>query len=430
MNIMATGFRYPPHTEDNRRLFSNFFSLSILQFVNYILPLLTLPYLVRVIGVEYFGLLAFSTALIGYFQIITDYGFNLSATKEISINREDKNKINEIFSSVMTIKIILCFLGFILMSIIVFSFKKFSKDWVIYFLTYGTVLGQVFFPMWFFQGMEKMKHITFLNILAKLIFTISIFLFVKSPGDFFLVPILTSSGLIIVGIISLVIIKNRFHVSFGIPHADKIVFYLKDGWYIFLSIFATSLYSMSTVILLGFFTNNIIVGFYSAAEKLINAVKGLISPVSQTLFPYISRKAQISKQLALQNIRKITSLTGGLMLLVSIVLFIFSDNIISIVLGKEYGNSVIVFRIFSILPFLVTLDTMFGTLNMLVFNRNRQYSRIIISAGLINLVLTCILIPLFQHIGAAVSVLVVELFITINMLIYIQNNDLKIFENH
>jgi polysaccharide transporter, PST family len=426
---MATGFRYPLHTEDNRRLFSNFFSLTILQFVNYILPLLTLPYLVRVIGAEYFGLLAFSAALIGYFQIITDYGFNLSATKEISINREDKNKINEIFSSVMTIKIILCFIGFILMSIIVFSFKKFSKNWIIYFITYGTVLGQVSFPVWFFQGIEKMRHITILNILAKLIFTVSIFIFVKGTEDFFLVPIFTSLGFLIVGFISIFIMRRRFNISFVIQPLNKIIFYLKDGWYIFLSIFATSLYSMSTVILLGLFTNNIFVGYYSAAEKLINAVKGLISPVTQTLFPFIIRKAQISKQLALQNIRKIALVTGYLMLLISACLFMFSKGIISIVLGPEYINSVIVFRIFSILPFLVTLDTMFGTLTMLVFNRNQQYSRIIISAGLINLILAFILIPLFQHIGAAISVLIVELFITINMFIYIHYNDLRIFES-
>jgi PST family polysaccharide transporter len=425
---MITKIRQTLDSGDNRILFSNFFSLTLLQAVNYILPLITLPYLVRVIGVENFGLLAFSVAVIGYFQIVTDYGFNLSATKEISIHRENKDKINEIFSSVMTIKIILGLLGFVMMSILVFSFKKFSTNWGIYLLTYGTVLGQVLFPVWFFQGMEKMKHVTILNILAKSIFTITIFLFIKKANDFYFVPILTSSGFLIVGIISLIIIKKRFHVNFILQPTEKFIFYLKDGWHIFVSIFATSLYTMSTVMLIGLFTNNIIVGYYSAAEKLINAIKGLISPVSQTLFPYISRKAHISKQIALRTIRKITTITGTLMFVISVLLLLFSKSIISIVLGPEYMNSLIVFRIFSIVPFLVSLDTMFGTLTMLVFNRNRQYSRIIISAGIINIILSCILIPLFQHIGAAISVLVVELFITLNVFGYVQYNDLKIFE--
>jgi PST family polysaccharide transporter len=190
-------------TKTRRKLFENFLSLSFLQFANYIFPLITLPYLVRVLGPEKYGLIAFAQAFIGYFQILTDYGFNLSATREISINRENKEKVSEIFSSVMIIKFFLLLFSLGLMTIIVFSFKKFRQDWLIYYLTFGMVLGQTLFPIWFFQGMGRMKYITFLNVLAKLIFTIAIFIFVKRSSDYLYIPLLNSSGFIVAGILAL-----------------------------------------------------------------------------------------------------------------------------------------------------------------------------------------------------------------------------------
>ena len=104
------------NSEDKKRLASNFFSLSVLQVFTYVLPLLTLPYLVRVLGVETFGLVAFATAFITFFNILVDYGFNLSATREVSIHRENKDKITEIYSSVLSIKFILIFVSLIILS--------------------------------------------------------------------------------------------------------------------------------------------------------------------------------------------------------------------------------------------------------------------------------------------------------------------------
>ena len=199
-------------SRESKRFFSNFLSLGILQGANYIFPLITLPYLVRIIGAEKFGLLAFATTTITYFVIITDFGFNLSATREISINRDNKKKIIEIFSAVFFIKIILLFFAFFLLTFFIIFFQKFKKDALVYFLTFGTVVGQVLFPIWFFQGMEKMKYITFLNIFSKSIFTFSIFVFVKEPNDYLLVPVLTSLGYIIYGIFALFIIKKNFKV--------------------------------------------------------------------------------------------------------------------------------------------------------------------------------------------------------------------------
>jgi PST family polysaccharide transporter len=176
------------NTEDKKRLLGNFFSLSVLQIFSYVLPLLTLPYLVRVLGVETFGLISFATAFIIFFNILVDYGFNLSATREVSIHREDKEKITQIYSSVLTIKFILTILSFIILSFIVFIFDKFNSHIELYLITFLSVVGQAFFPIWYFQGMEKMRYITIINISSKVIFTIAIFIFVHKESDYLLVP--------------------------------------------------------------------------------------------------------------------------------------------------------------------------------------------------------------------------------------------------
>jgi len=415
-------------SETRRRLFENFLSLSFLQVANYIFSLITLPYLVRVLGPEKFGLISFAQAFIGYFMILTDYGFNLSATREIAISRENKEKISEIFSSVMVIKFFLFFVSLVMMSVIVITFKKFRQDWAIYYLTFGVVLGQVLFPVWFFQGMEKMRYITFLNVLANLIFTIAIFIFVKKASDYLYVPLLNSLGFIVAGVLALWIVFKDFRVVFKMPSWGTIKHQLKEGWYIFISTVAISLYTISNTFILGLFTNNTIVGYYSAAEKLIKAVQGLLVPVSQSIYPYVSKLINESKEVGIRFIRKITFIVGGSSFFLSLIIFVFADLIVKIILGSQYIESIIVLKILAFLPFIIGLSNIFGIQTMLTLNYKKAFSNILILASIINIVLAFILVPLFNHIGISFAVLITEIFVTTSMFIFLEKKDIKIFE--
>lgn len=408
------------------RLLENFISLSTLQVANYILPLITLPYLVRVLGPEKFGLIAFAQAFIGYFNILTDYGFNLSATRDISINRKDNDKVSEIFSSVIVIKFGLLILSLFIMTLIIFSFDKFRSEWPIYYLTFGVVIGQVLFPVWFFQGMEKMKYITFLNILARIIFTISIFIFVKNASDFLYVPILSSLGSIVAGIVALWIVFKDFRVKFRMPDFERVKFHLKEGWYIFISTVAISLYTTSNTFILGLFTNNIIVGYYSAAEKIIRAAQGLLSPVSQTIFPHVSKLINESKDAGIKFIRRITYLIGGLSFIISLVIFILANLIVEIILGSQYTESIIILRILAFLPFLVGLSNVFGVQTMLTLNYKKAFTNIIVFASGVNIFLAIILVPIYNDIGTSISVLITEMIITISMFLFLESKGIKI----
>ncbi len=413
---------------DKKRLVESFFSLSVLQGVNYLLPLITLPYLVRVLGPEKFGLIMFAQAFIMYFNILTDYGFSLSATREISIHRDDKEKVSKIFSSVMTIKFGLLILSFILMSIIVFSFEKFRQDWIIYYLTFGIVIGQAMFPVWFFLGMEKMKYITFLNVTAKLIFTISIFIFVHNVSDYIYVPLINSLGFLLAGVWALGVVIKNFNVDFKLVSIENIKYQLKEGWYIFISTVAISLYTVSNTFILGLFTNNTIVGYYSAAEKLMRAAQGLLTPISQSIYPYMSKLVNESKRKGIQFIRKTTYVIGSATFLLSLVIFMFADIIVEIILGNQYMESVTVLRILAFLPFLIGLSNIFGIQTMLTFNYKKAFSNILIAASIINIILSLLLIPQYKQIGTSFSVLISEVFVTLTMFVYLQIKGIRILE--
>jgi PST family polysaccharide transporter len=408
---MLTKIKNIANTEDKKRLLSNFLSLATLQGANYILPLITLPYLVRVLGVEYFGLLAFAGATIAYFNAITDYGFNLTATREISIHRDNKEKIIEIFSSVMTIKVILMFFSFLLLSALVFSFEKFSEHWEVYFLTFGTVVGQVLFPVWFFQGMERMKYITYLNILAKSIFTVAIFIFVHEQSDFWIVPLLTSVGFIIAGILSLWIIKKDFKVNFKFQNIKTLKYYLIDGWDIFVSSFAGNFYRNFNTLVLGILTNNLYVGYYSIAEKIIKVIQSLQNIVGATLFPYLSKKISLDKKYFLTLDKRYFKKILFSYALFSVLVFIFSKYFIYIINGTYDNNIIINLDIMSIVILIGGLNYYYGVLGLVAMNYKKEFSILIIYTAIFNIFTSFLLIYIYDDIGASIAFVTSELFL-------------------
>ena len=425
---MLTKLKQKFQSEEKKRLLSNFFSLSILQGSSYILPLITFPYLVRVLGPEKFGLLGFAGATVAYFTLLISFGFNLSATRQISIHRGDKDKIGQIFSAIISIQLIFFLLSLALLSILIFSFEKFSQDWYVYYLIFASVLGTMMFPLWFYQGMERMKYITYLNLLSKLVYTVSIFIFIQQEDDFYFVPLISSLLAFITGLISIWIIYNTFQIRYRLPSISNLSYQLKEGWHIFISSVAINLYTTSTTFILGLFTNNTIVGYYTAGEKLVKAVQGLNQPISQTIYPYIAKLVHTSKEDGLLFIRKVFLFIGIGTFIASALLLIFADNIVGLVLGENYQHSIIVIQILSFSPFIIGLSNVLGIQTMLNYGMKKEFSKVLMMGSLINLILSVILVPMFQEAGSAVSVLIVEMFVTITMFIYLHKKGIRIME--
>lgn len=173
---------------EGKTILNNFFSLPVIQGTNFILPLVVLPCLIKAIGLEKFGLVAFAQAFMSYFIIFTDYGFNLTATREIAINKDDKAKLSSIINNTLLTKIILCLLSFLILLLIISFSPYFCQYSSLYYWSFFLVVGQVLIPAWFFQGIEQMKYLTYLNLVAKIIFTVFIFILISKPGILSMFP--------------------------------------------------------------------------------------------------------------------------------------------------------------------------------------------------------------------------------------------------
>jgi polysaccharide transporter, PST family len=407
---------------ERRRLFDNIGSLYLLQGLNYVIPMAVLPYLVRTLGMEEYGLVAFAQSFAQYFNILTDYGFNFSATRSIAQNRDDAEKISEIFCSVFLIKISLTVIGLIALLLLLILVPRMRHDWTIYMFAFVAVIGNVIFPVWLFQGIEKMRYISVISGTTKIISALLLFIYVHGPADGLLAVAIQSAGMVLAGVIGIVVCLRTIHLDLQWPSRESLKTCSVDGWHLFVSTASVSLYTNSNVFLVGLLAGNIQAGYFSAAEKLIRAISGLIGPINQSAFPYINSLARTSSQAALSFIAHCLKWMSALTLAPVIILFFLAPQVAVMFFGHTALGAVPIMRWIAPLPFLIAVSNVLGIQTMLVFGLDKQFSRILISAGIVNILLGAPLIIWLGAIGAGISVLVTETLVTSAMVVVLRNH--------
>jgi len=393
---------------ERKVVINNVASLSKLQAITYLLPIIILPYLFRVIGPEKFGLISFAQAFVQYFMILTDYGFSISATKEISLCRQEHAKVCKVFSTVMTAKLALAFLSLLLLGIIVYFIPKFRNDWMVYVFSFGAVVGNTIFPVWFFQGTEKMKYISDLNIIGGIILALLIFFFVKGPQDYLMVPLIYSCVFLITGLLGQYIVFRRFKVAFKFPGYQNIRRQLAASWDIFISAVAINAYTTTRIFTMGLLTNNIITGFYSVAEKIASFIQTFpLASFTQALFPRLSKIFHRNKGKALEIMQRLQQITITISLICLPLIFIFAHLIIRIICGGDYYETVLTLRLLLISVFFVSANA-FRVQFLLVCGKTHIYSRIHVIMAMVGLPLIFLLIYAFSYKGAAAAAVAIE----------------------
>lgn len=384
------------NSKEAKNLLSNFLSLSFLQVAGYVFPLLTLPYLARVIGVEKFGEIAFASAVLIYFQTLVDYGFILSAVRDIARCRDDKQAVSEIYSRVMWARFLLTGLAFILLSGLIMFVPYFYQMRYILFLSFLLIPGHAMFPDWMFQALEKMKYITIFNVLIKFVFTIAVFLFIKKQDDYLLQPIFSALGFIISGICSMCLIR-KWGIKLQITPLKTVLLAIKDNTDLFVNQLVPNLYNSLSVLLLGFFHGSTANGIFDAGNKFNTIATNLLVIVSRTFFPFLSRKIEKHYVLVRVNIT--------MSVLMAIVLFVFAPLIIHVFFTKEFDTAIIVLRIMSISLVFLAMSNAYITNWLIVKGYERDARKITVLASLVGFVLAVPLVYFYSFIGAALTVM-------------------------
>lgn len=402
----------PEKLKLNRILIQNFTSLSILQIANYLFPLIVLPYVVRILGPAKYGLINFAAAFIAYFSLMCDYGFSLSGTKEISIIRDDKEKLSRTFSTIITIKLLLSVVSFLLFILIVYFIPFFKNNWEVYVLSYGFVIGGVLFPGWFYQGIERMKYITIIQVFVRSIATVLIFMLVKEENDYLLLVLLNSSAQILIGVAGLIVAGIKFKIKFRLPSFEEIKSQLKSGWNIFQSMIAINVYTTSNTFILGLFASETIVGYYAAADKIRMAFQGVQSVLAQTVFPYVNSLAKESYEKFILFIKRLMKLEFAIGLSASLILFIFSPQLVGLLLGEKFATSGDLLRIISVIPVLSSLSNVFGIQTIIPLGYEKTLNKIVSSAAILHFILILILVPKYFAVGTSIVLVLTEFVIT------------------
>jgi PST family polysaccharide transporter len=397
------------------RLWENIASLSTLHVVNCVVPLVTVPYLVRVLGAANFGLLSFAQALIIYFDLVTDYGFNLSATRAVAARRNEPDALAQTFWRTLSAKTALMIVSALVLSALVAAIPRLRETSLLYAAAFLTVVGTVACPVWFFQGIEQMKFLTIAQSSSRLLTLPALIVLVQRPDDYVRAAAIQGSVPVFAGLLLALVLWKKVPYGPHLSHVAGIPSALRDGWNLFIANTALAINASTTTVVLGVVAGNAAVGYYGAADKVVRAVGSLLAPVTQALYPHLNSLKARSAEMALRFMRKSFAWIVLLAAAASLATFLFSGPVGLLLWGREFIPSIAVLRCLSPLPLLLALINIIGAQTMLVFEMDALVSRVFMLCAAINVPLTAILSIRIGALGAAAAAVATALLMALSL---------------
>ncbi|MFQ2528786.1 oligosaccharide flippase family protein [Aeromonas caviae] len=405
--------------QEFKEIIKNATYLTLTKGITYIFPVFMLGYLVKTLSIESFGKYSIALTIGAYAQVIVDYGFSLTASREVAKHRGFIVELSRIYFETTIVRVLL---GMIVYPFYYIACSKFIDDnslLVSSQIAYAIVIGNTLFPVWFFQGIEKLGSIMFLNVFGKLISLALIFIFVKEENDVTNALLVQAIPLMIVSVVCNFLIINKYIKINGVIITMRGLLYsLKDGWSIFLSSISSVVLTNSAILILSSTTTPHNVGLFAAAERLAKAISGMFAPITQAIYPYNCRKFSKSIPDGLRSVKR----TGVPFIFLSgfiLACIYLSSDLIGFFLNMK-NESIYMFNIFLVWLFFGVVNNVLGIQILCSSSHGNAYSKAFIICASISMVLIYILCIKYAGVGAVIAITLGEVFLMLLLLYYIK----------
>ena len=395
--------------QTGRRLTKNFASIFTWQGMNYVLPLITLPYLARVLGAESFGILGFALSVAAYAVLLGDWGFVLSATQAVAANKHDPPALNRIIWDTFAAKVLLAAISLIVLLVLIEALPQLRPYQALILIGWLQVPGNLITADWLLQGLERMGAFAFASSLGRWAVVPAMFALVHSPADLPFAVLLTSANNIIAGAVSLFLAIRTGTIGAPTLSLGRTMNAIRGGAYIFAAQASASLYTKLNVIVVFALAGPLAGGLFVGADKLRRAAQGLIVPVNMVMYPRIAAMMGTERTQAFVWVRKLLAIQGLITLVLAAAAWVFAPLAVRLVLGPSFAPAVQVLRAISPMLCLEGINSVLAMQLLLPLGLRREFLLATAVPGFLSLGYMPVLAAEMGAVGAGLSLCATEL---------------------
>jgi O-antigen/teichoic acid export membrane protein len=392
----------------------------IASFLHALIPLLTFPYIARVLGPDKLGIVNFIDYTSQIFITIASFGIPLYAVREVAKNRDNPKLLQKTVSELLTIHIIVTIVSIVAFLITLQLSNRIENEYDLVLLASLNILFNAFAFDWFIHGLEDFKTLSLRSLLVKVTVTILLFSFIQKEQDYLRYYIILVGGSLMLILYDLFYVKSK---SLSISTSINIKKHFKPLFIFFLTSASISIYTLLDTFFLGVLTTSLAVGLYTTVLKIIRLSQNLINDIGGVLLPRISYLIEIKETNEISRIiNKSTLYVFTVAIPLGMLFFLLAPEIILVLAGSKYEQAITTLQILSVLPLVIGLSNIFGIQVLIPYRQEKQLLKAVITGSIVSIILCLIFCPLYKEDGAAIATVIAEVIVTIVLGVFANNN--------